>query len=51
MIDPNDFDIPIDVNDDVIRWMKYSWGLVENITAVGWAAQHSIANDDSNQKR
>ena len=22
-IDPKDFDIPIDINDDVIRWMKY----------------------------
>jgi membrane-bound lytic murein transglycosylase D len=25
-IDPNDFDIPILVNDDVIRWMKYFTG-------------------------
>ena len=25
-IDPNDFDIPIDINDDVIRWMKYFLG-------------------------
>lgn len=25
-IDPNDFDIPIVVNDDVIRWMKYFTG-------------------------
>ena len=21
-IDPNDFDIPLDINEDVIRWMK-----------------------------
>ena len=35
-VDPSEFDIPVVVNDDVAKWVKYFTGPVASTTHAGW---------------